>query len=456
VHGQEPRGVEKKWSFRAFAQARELFLSGENLSGKLLLTATVIALMWANSPWASSYAALWNMEIGIVLGERFAYSRSLAHWINDGLMFLFFLVIGLEIKREMLVGELRSVKKTLLPLFGAAGGMMAPALIYLFFNHGGAVTGWGIPVATDIAFAVGALMVLGSRVPAGLKIFLLALAIFDDMGAILVIALFYSSELSFQALLIAALILGALICINRRGIRRLPLYMILGFFLWTAFMASGIHPTIAGVILAFTIPAKPTYTVRNFVEESRQIWSQFPQEEFEIMSVNDDQRRAVKDMRAAAANLQSPLRRLEDILQPWSSLVILPVFALANAGVNVVSGGYGFNLAHPVTLGVALGLIIGKPIGITMLSFVACKLGLANLPAGTNFKALLCLGCLGGIGFTMSLFVTGLAFTEAILTHQAKLGILLGSISAAVLGVAALSLYYRHPAAVQAETESGT
>lgn len=427
---------------KAFARAQEQFIDVEGLGSKLLLSATVIALIWANSPWAALYDVLWSTEIGVLIGGV-EISHSLAAWINDGLMFLFFVVVGLEIKREMLVGELRSIKKAMLPLFGAAGGMLAPALIYTFFNHAGAANGWGIPVATDIAFALGALMVVGSRVPSGLKIFLLALAIFDDMGAILVIALFYSSTLNFKALLLAALIVGALLLINKFGVKRLSFYMLMGFFLWLAFMASGIHPTIAGVILAFTIPARPTYKVQNFVDASNQIWGDFPQEDFEIMSINDDQRQAVKNIKLAATRLQSPLRQLEDILHPWSSLFILPVFALANAGVNIVSGGHGLNMLHPVTLGVALGLIIGKPIGIVLASFLACTLRLANLPTGTNYKGLLCLACLGGVGFTMSLFVTNLAFTDLLLTHQAKLGILLGSITSAILGIILLSLYYK-------------
>ena len=440
---------DKRMLSLAFFQARKQSHDTENLSSKLLLGATVIALLWANSPWAQVYETLWGTHIGIHIGS-FVMEHSLADWINDGLMFLFFMVVGLEIKRELLVGELRSVKKAMLPLVGAFGGMVFPAGIYLLINHSGASHGWGIPVATDIAFALGALMILGNRVPVALKVFLLALAIFDDLGAILVIALFYSTELSFKALLIGAVIVAALLFINHRGLRRLPIYMVLGFCLWMAFMASGVHATIAGVILAFTIPAKPALNVHSFIKESRKIWRSFPDEEFEIMSVNDSQRQAVKEMKNAATNIQSPLRRLEDVLHPWTSLFIIPLFALANAGVNITSGGFGFNIIDHVTIGVWFGLMIGKPIGITLACIVACKIGIASLPTGTNFKGMFCLACLGGIGFTMSLFVTNLAFAEAALIHQAKLGILLGSISSLIVGVAMLSSYYRKTDEVKA------
>lgn len=439
---------------RALINAKQRFMNIDKMGSRLLLLSTAVALIWANSPWHESYTDLWATNITFNVGS-FYLSNSLAHWINDGLMFFFFLLVGLEVKREVLVGELRHIKKAALPLVAALGGMLVPGGIYIALNFGKpGFHGWGIPMATDIAFAVGCMMILGDRVPNALKIFLMALAIFDDIGAIIVIALFYSTELSAFALLMAAIILALLIAFNRLGVRNLSLYMFLGFFLWLFFLQSGIHATIAGVLLAFTIPGSPRYTVSKFVEESRAIWARFVGKEYEIMPVDTQEMKAVEDMKAAVLQVQSPMRRLEDTLSPWSALFIIPVFALANAGVNVVSSSYGLHMNHSVTIGIIGGLFLGKPIGITLFSWLAVKLKLANFPGNTSIKGIASISILGGIGFTMSLFIINLAFTDPFLTHQAKLGILAGSFSAAIIGILFLSLTHKHPAPAETAEEN--
>jgi NhaA family Na+:H+ antiporter len=351
-------------------------------------------------------------------------------------MVIFFFVIGLEIKRELLVGELSSIQKASLPAFAALGGMLVPALIYLVLNIGGAGSnGWGIPMATDIAFSLGCLLALGSLVPLSLKVFLLALAIVDDLGAILVIALFYTEQISLISLGIGLLILLVSIVLNIKGVRKTYPYALLGIALWVAFFLSGIHATIAGVLLALTIPSQAQLDQKSFREETNNILNSFPEKEFKIMMVDETQRSMMQQLKCTVDSLDTPLQRLEDALYPLVSYLIIPIFALANSGVNIAQGSAGSSLFNPVTIGIITGLFLGKQLGITSFAWLTVKLGWAQLPDQVKWSQVWGIACLAGIGFTMSLFITNLAFVDSILLYQAKMGIILGSILSATIGV---------------------
>jgi NhaA family Na+:H+ antiporter len=371
-------------------------------SGILLIGCTAVALIWANSPWAGSYFHLWHADPTFGFGGSLL-SKSLHFWINDGLMALFFLLVGLEIKRETLVGELASFRKAALPIAAALGGMIVPAGLYALLNQGGpGAAGWGIPMATDIAFALGVLALLGDRVPASLKVFLAALAIADDIGAVLVIALFYTEQISWISLGVGGLFFLALIAANRAGVRHPLIYAILGLGLWLAFVPSGIHATVAGVLLATTIPA-----------------------------------RQPADGSAPSARSESPMLRFEHALMPWNRYVIMPVFALANAGV-ILGTGAARSLVDPISLGVICGLVLGKPIGIVLFSWLATRIRVASMLDGISWRQILGVGMLGGIGFTMSLFIANLAFDETRALETAKVGILTASIVSAMAGAVVL------------------
>jgi len=416
------------------------FFQQEASSGILLIIATIIALIWANSPWAESYIHLWETRISISIGT-FELSKDLLHWINDGLMAVFFFVVGLEIKREVLVGELSSPRQAILPIVAAIGGMALPAGFYLLFNAGGpAHAGWGIPMATDIAFALGVLSLLGDRVPLTLKIFLTAVAIVDDLGAVLVIALFYTSNLVWVSLLIGVLFLVTLIIMNRLGVRSPLVYSLLGFGLWVVFLKSGIHATIAGVLLAMTIPVRTRINTDEFFSHTSFFLDEFRKQgkPGESVLTNKSQRAALQAIEVAAEHAQTPLQRLEHVLHPWVSNFIMPVFALANAGV-VLSGSLGTILIQPVTIGIMAGLIFGKQIGVFLASYIAVKLKWADLPSGMTWKRLYGLAWLAGIGFTMSLFITSLAFTETGILAMAKAGILFASLISGTVGAFILS-----------------
>ena len=411
------------------------FIDGKMLSTVFLLVAAIIGFSWANSPYADSYFALWDIPITITIGS-FAISESLGHWVNDALMVIFFFVIGLEIKRELLVGELSSIQKASLPAFAALGGMLVPALIYLVLNIGGAGSnGWGIPMATDIAFSLGCLLALGSLVPLSLKVFLLALAIVDDLGAILVIALFYTEQISLISLGIGLLILLVSIVLNIKGVRKTYPYALLGIALWVAFFLSGIHATIAGVLLALTIPSQAQLDQKSFREETNNILNSFPEKEFKIIMVDETQRSMMQQRKCTVDSLDTPLQRLEDALYPLVSYLIIPIFALANSGVNIAQGSAGSSLFNPVTIGIITGLFLGKQLGITSFAWLTVKLGWAQLPDQVKWSQVWGIACLAGIGFTMSLFITNLAFVDSILLYQAKMGIILGSILSATIGV---------------------
>ncbi len=411
------------------------FTHKQSSSGVLLIAATAIALVWANSPWGEGYAALWHTQITVGVGDA-SISKDLTHWINDGLMAVFFFVVGLEIKREVLVGEISSVRNAALPVAAALGGAVVPALIYLAINAGTeGSAGWGIPMATDIAFALGVLALLGDRAPVALKVFLTALAIVDDILAVLVIALFYTSEISWGALGVGGAFFAALVAANLIGVGRTIVYAVLGVGLWLCFLLSGVHATIAGVLLAFTVPAVSFINPGAFLERSRYVLDRFEKagEKGENVLANEERQAALHALNHAAYKLEPPLHELEHALHPWVVFAIMPIFALANAGV-ALGGGIGDALTSPVALGVVAGLLIGKQLGITLFAWLAVKSGLSELPEGIGWRHVYGAGWLAGIGFTMSLFITDLAFSDASLVDAAKIGILAASVIAGVVG----------------------
>jgi Na+:H+ antiporter, NhaA family len=411
------------------------FAHKQSSGGILLIAATVVALVWANSPWGESYAALWHTKLTIGV-DGFSLSKDLTHWINDGLMAVFFLVVGLEIKREVLVGELSSVRGAALPVAAAVGGAVVPAAIYLAFNAGTEGTaGWGIPMATDIAFALGVLALLGDRVPVTLKVFVTALAIVDDIVAVLVIAFFYTSEISWGALGVGSAFLAALVVANLLGVGRTLVYAVLGIGLWLAFLLSGVHATIAGVLLAFTVPAISFINPGAFLERGRYILDRFEQagEKGENVLANEERQAALHALNHATYKLEPPLHELEHTLHPWVVFAIMPVFALANAGVPL-GGGIVEALTSPVALGIVAGLVLGKQLGVTLFAWLAVKSGISELPRGIGWRHVYGTGWLAGIGFTMSLFISDLAFSDGSLVEIAKLGILAASLIAGVVG----------------------
>ena len=417
--------------FQAFAHT-------EAAGGIVLLACTALALGWANSPWADGYFHLWETPLTVGAAGGFGLTMSLHHWINDGLMAVFFFLVGLEIKREMLVGELASPKQAALPIAAALGGMLVPAGLYVALNAGGpGAGGWGIPMATDIAFALGVLALLGPRVPAALKVFLAALAIVDDLGAVLVIALFYTAQLSWASLGLAAGVLLLLVLANRLGFRHAAVYAALGAVLWLAVLRSGVHATVAGVLLAMTIPSRTRIDEDEFVERAGAALDEFRAAstvDTDVLS-NRAQQEAVHELESACDEVQSPLMKLEHGLHGVVAFGIMPLFALANAGVRLGADMFAA-LSLPVALGVVLGLVLGKPLGITLFSWLAARLGLAEPPAGGGaWRALHGVSWLGGIGFTMSLFVAGLAFGESgPLLDSAKVGVLAASLIAGIAG----------------------
>jgi NhaA family Na+:H+ antiporter len=427
------RGVGRSAPFQEFFRI-------EAAAGFLLFVCACAALVVANSPWADAYHRLWATRAAVTTGQH-ALSLTLHQWINDGLMALFFLLVGLEIKREMLVGELASPRQAALPIAGALGGMIIPAAVYYLANDGGLeARGWAIPMATDIAFALGALALVAPRAPAGLRVFLAALAIVDDMGAVLVIALFYTRELVWPALGSAGVIVMALVALNALRVRRLAPYLVLGAGLWYFVHESGVHATIAGVLLAFAIPTRTRINAKEYSEEARQLLDHFDRTETGDLLVltSKGQQDAISGLERASEAVTAPLLRLEHSLHGLSAFVVMPLFAFSNAGVEL-SGSTGGGVA----VAVILGLVVGKPVGITAAAFVAARLRLGALPDGVTWTALHGCAWLGGIGFTMSLFIAGLAFEGTHLLDSAKIGILGGSILAGVVGAIILRLSTR-------------
>ncbi len=412
------------------------FVRTEALGGLVLLVFAVLALLLANSPWASFYTRFWETPFAVGSGGH-SVTLTLHQWINDGLMALFFLLVGLEIKRELVAGELASPKKAALPIAAAIGGVVVPALLYWFLNPSGpAADGWGIPMATDIAFALGALALIAPNAPVALKVFLAALAIVDDMGAVLVIAIFYSGAIVWSALGVAALMIVVLVVLNVMGVTKLWPYLIAGIILWFFVHESGIHATIAGVALAMTIPTRTRINAAEFSQEARSLLDQFDRKETGDLLVltSKGQQETLFSLDRASEAATAPILRLEHALHKFSAFVVMPLFAFANAGVKL-----GGPILHgEVALGVLAGLVIGKPLGVTAAAFLAVKLGIAKLPDEMGWGELHGVAWLAGIGFTMSLFIALLAFKNPEFVDTAKVAILGGSLLAGVIGAVVL------------------
>ncbi len=411
------------------------FFETEASGGIMLIAATVLALAWANSPFREGYDHFWHTYVGLSWGGS-ALKLSLQHWINDGLMAVFFFFVGLEIKRELLTGELSSARKAALPAMAAVGGMVVPAAIYALLNTGGpGIDGWGIPMATDIAFALGVLMLLGDRVPVGLKVFLTALAVVDDLGAVLVIAVFYTAQLDWQALGLGFAVLALLVALGRMGVRRRAVFAILGVVVWYFFLKSGVHATVAGVLAALTVPHRIARGRGEMLERLDDITDDLDEREAKDLTVYDEHHEAaLQEIQKVADQAGSPLQHMEHDLAPWVAYGIMPVFALANAGVALSGDVVGGLLTDPVAWGVVLGLVVGKQLGVLGFAWAAVKLGWANLPSAVDWRLIHGASALAGIGFTMSIFIASLAFPGSELLDRAKMGILVASAIAAAAG----------------------
>ncbi len=420
---------------RALVRPIERFLKIQAASGLILLAMAIVAMVWANSPWKESYHHLWETPITLGFGA-WAFEKSLHFWINDILMVVFFFVVGLEIRREIHNGELSELRRAALPLAAALGGMLVPAGIYwaINFPHPEVHHGWGTPMATDIAFAVGVLALLGKRVPPALRVLLLALAVIDDIGAIVVIAVFYSSGVQVMGLLVAAVAALWILLFQSAGLRSPWMYVPAGVMLWAGMMQAGVHPTIAGVIVGLMTPVRPWLGVDKFVSIAHETVDEFEQKSRTAHDVHELVH-ALDRLEWARKEAVPPVVRLEAALHPWVAYLIMPLFALANAGVTVDSVDLSAASSMTVLLGVGLGLAVGKPLGITLASWLAVRSGLAALPRGLDYRQVLVVGMVGGVGFTMALFVAGLGFSDAVHLGAAKLAILGGSAVAAIAGL---------------------
>jgi NhaA family Na+:H+ antiporter len=420
----------------AFQRFSRKFVGGS----AFLFGATALALIWANLS-EPSYHHVWHADLTFRLGNV-AVTKSLAHWIDEALMTLFFFVVGLEIKREVLVGELASFKKSLLPVAGAAGGMVVPAILYAVINAGHeSAQGWGIPMATDIAFALAVLAILGKRIPLGLKVFLSALAIADDLGAVLVIALFYTQQIAWSYLAAAACFLLLLFIANRMWVRQTLIYAILGIGVWVTVLGSGVHATVAGVLVAMFIPARSKYETEIFLTRVRDHLEKFGCQPgtcgFTIL-LNRQHLDSVRAIEESCHDVETPLQRLEYSLHSWIAYLVIPLFALANAGLYLAGLQPSEAFGHPVTMGILVGLALGKPVGICLFTLLTAKWMRVDLPAGVTARHIIGAGCLGGIGFTMALFISGLSFTTPHLVEFSKLGIIVASLVSAIAGISVL------------------
>lgn len=412
-------------------QTFQQYVSKESLSGILLFIATFLAVIVANSSWGDVYYNLWHMPLGVTLGDS-TISMDLTHWIDDGLMSLFFLMVGLEIKRELVCGELSSVQKASFPVVAALGGMVVPALIYVGLNTSDPL-GFGIPMATDIAFALGILMLLGKRVNPAIKLFLVALAVVDDLGAVLVVATVYTAEIQSQYFVHAIVIYALIWFLNFKGVTKLWPYLILGVFLWIFIHKIGIHATIAGVLLAFAIPIRSKINEINFIESTKYAVKEFEEGSNSINLLSHKQIDALENIAHGYDNVQNPLVKLEHNLHNFSAFCIMPLFAFSNAGVVIDFSTVSTHFM--IVLGVVLGLVIGKPIGIFGFTYLACKLNWIKKPDDITWSDIIAVGFLGGIGFTMSIFITHLAFLDESLIDAVKLGVFGASFIAALIGV---------------------
>jgi len=424
----------------------EDFFKKQASGGLVLLATTALALILANSPLRDLYHHFWETKLTIGF-DNFGLTRSLHHWINEGLMAVFFFVVGLEIKREFIAGELSGPRKAALPIAAALGGMLIPALLFILINPAPpASAGWGIPMATDIAFALGILALLGNRIPRSLAIFLTALAIVDDLGAVVVIALFYTGDISLAALGFAALCLTILVAGNRLDVQHPNFYALIGLLLWVALLQSGLHASIAGVLIGATIPVRSRHREHDFIDRAERLLDRLRLFRPVPGPFHDDEKLGtLLALEHACHDAMSPLQRMEHEMNPWVIYGVMPVFALANAGISLDSGQLLNTFSSPVALGVAVGLLLGKPLGIFIFSWLAVRLNLCDLPGGCQWTGILGVGILGGIGFTMSMFITNLAYPLPQLITDAKVGIFSASLLAGLLGYALLSHHTRHP-----------
>src|SRR5271167_991651 len=408
----------------------ELFVQNEASSSVLLFGAAVAALIWANSPWSASYFALWKLPLQ--LGRHPLLAMDLHHWIDDGLMVLFFLTVGLEIKREIVKGELASFRQAALPIMAALGGMILPAVIYFVLNRQGAgAHGWGIPMATDIGFALGVLALLGKRIPSNLRVFMLALAIVDDVGAILVIAFFYTPHISISALAVAGVLLTVLVVITMRQ-APISVFVVVGFFFWAAVLGSGVHATIAGVILGLLAPIKPKFRPEELTEIAEPLLRNFRSQ---ILSRDKSSAEAtLTELDGLLSGTDSIAERLERSVHPWVCFFVLPLFALASAGVALSTEQLKLASSSHIALGILLGLLIGKSVGIVAFSYLAVRTKLAVMAEGLTWAGIAGVGILAGLGFTVALFISGLSFEEEATVATAKVAVLAASLAAGSIG----------------------
>ena len=455
---ERPGGVSKgadgpSYFVKAVRVPVQTFIHTEEVGAIVLLLAAAGALGWANSPWSDSYASFWHTTVSFDI-RVFAISEDLEHIVNDGLMAVFFFVVGLEIKRELLHGELSSYRRAVLPAMAAVGGMATPALVYLAFNSsGGTAVGWGIPMATDIAFALGVLALLGRRLPAELRVFLLGLAVVDDLGAIAVIAVFYTETIHWTDLGMAMALFAVIAACIRAGIRSLGFYLIMSVVMWQFFLESGIHATLAGVLLAAITPAEPYLHRRDYKAAVDDLLH-----DFRLAMENDDEEKAesvVAEIERLSQGTEGPMERLERVVHPWASFVILPVFALANAGLVISPYALSEAVASPVTLGILVALPAGNALGIFGMTWLAVRLGIGRLPSGVTWSQVLGVGMLGGIGFTVAIFVSGIAFDDPALVDQAKLGVFGASLLAGVAGYLFLRFVGARASAPETTPRSG-
>ena len=435
--------ADRSYVSRAFILPVQHYLHTESIGGIVLLVATIAALAWKNSPWDDSYHHILETHLTLDVA-LFVVDLTVEEWINDGLMALFFFVIGLEIKREVMFGQLSTLRSAALPVVAAIGGMVVPALIYLFVNlDGDGMRGWGIPMATDIAFALGVLALLGRRIPMELRVFMLGLAVVDDLGAIAVIAIAYTESIDFGQLGMAVSLVVAMIVANRFGLRQPAVTAALAFLIWVAVLKSGVHATVAGVLIACLTPAKPMFSREEFSEELDALLAEYQT----ALAAGEGQRERAEailgEIEEISKATEAPLERLERLIHPWSSYVILPLFALANAHIDFSMEDLRQAASSNVTIGVAAGLVVGKVVGITLFPWVASQLRIIELPKSISWLRVAGVGLLGGIGFTVAIFVTGLAFDDQAMIANAKMGILAASLIAGIGGYFLLRLTAR-------------
>ena len=442
MNSQNTTYIKKNQPIDKILRPFQEFVNAEVSSGIILIGSVILALLIANSQFKDDYFSLWHTTFTIAFGDSFVLSKDLIHWINDGIMTLFFLLVGLEIKREILVGELASFDKALLPIVAAIGGMTFPALIYILFNYGTEwINAWAVPMATDIAFSLGILVLLGKRVPPSLKLLLASFAIVDDIGAVLIIAIFFTDKLLLNYLLIGFLLLGLLIAYNFLGGKNLLFYLLIGVLIWFFILKSGIHATIAGILLAMTIPASKKVNITDFTKQAKYYFDSLSFENKDNNLEEEIHHSALKQLENLCSNTETPLQKLEHALEPWVAFLIIPIFAFANAGVDIslILDAIPLNevLTHPVFLGIFFGLIIGNPIGINLLIHASRKFGIINLPQNITWVHILGLSSLAGVGFTMSHFIASLALanpSDVLVLNVARFVILIASAISGLIG----------------------